>query len=152
MSCSHCEISLLQNSFFEFVSNPLVQGEDGSLGHRVRPSPDEIEVVLAAHRSLPEEGKQTNFPMRVADDDAEIEAVLSALVGESSESARVELASGALSHPVLEGKPNANHVHARIRNSRTQRLHTWTSSHIAQNKYRKKYFITSRCPRHPQSH
>jgi hypothetical protein len=25
-----------------------------------------------------------------------------------------------LSHPVLEGKPNANHVHARIRNSRTQ--------------------------------
>jgi hypothetical protein len=24
---------------------------------------------------------------------------------------------------VLEGKPNANHVHARIRNSRTQRLH-----------------------------
>jgi hypothetical protein len=28
-----------------------------------------------------------------------------------------------LSHPVLEGKPNANHVRARIRNSRTQRLH-----------------------------
>jgi hypothetical protein len=25
-----------------------------------------------------------------------------------------------LSHPVLEGKPNANHVRARIRNSRTQ--------------------------------
>jgi hypothetical protein len=36
---------------------------------------------------------------------------------------------GGLSHPVLEGKPNANHVHARIRNSRTQRLHNWTSSH-----------------------
>jgi hypothetical protein len=28
-----------------------------------------------------------------------------------------------LSHPVLEGKPNANHVHARIRNSCTRRLH-----------------------------
>jgi hypothetical protein len=28
-----------------------------------------------------------------------------------------------VSHLVLEGKPNANHVHARIRNSRTQRLH-----------------------------
>jgi hypothetical protein len=40
---------------------------------------------------------------------------------------------GFLSHPVLEGKPNANHVRARIRNSRTQRLHNWTSSHIAQN-------------------
>jgi hypothetical protein len=30
-----------------------------------------------------------------------------------------------LSHPVLEGKLNANHVRARIRNSRTQRLHKW---------------------------
>jgi hypothetical protein len=28
-----------------------------------------------------------------------------------------------LSHPVLEGKPNANHVRARIGNSRTQQLH-----------------------------
>jgi hypothetical protein len=38
-----------------------------------------------------------------------------------------------MSHPVLEGKANANHVRARIRNSRTQRLHRWTSSHIARN-------------------
>jgi hypothetical protein len=30
-----------------------------------------------------------------------------------------------LSHLVLEGKPNANHVRARIRNSRTRRLHKW---------------------------
>jgi hypothetical protein len=37
-----------------------------------------------------------------------------------------------LSHPVFEGKVNANHVHVRIRNSRTQRLHNWTSSHNAQ--------------------
>jgi hypothetical protein len=28
-----------------------------------------------------------------------------------------------VSHPVLEGKSNANHVRVRIRNSRTQRLH-----------------------------
>jgi hypothetical protein len=39
-----------------------------------------------------------------------------------------------LSYPVLEGKPNANHVCARIRNSRTQRLYNWTSSHNAQSK------------------
>jgi hypothetical protein len=39
-----------------------------------------------------------------------------------------------MSHSVLEGKPNVNHVRARIRNSCTQRLHSWTSSHIAQNK------------------
>jgi hypothetical protein len=38
-----------------------------------------------------------------------------------------------MSYPVLEGNPNANHVHAKIRNSRTQQLHSWTSSHIAQN-------------------
>jgi hypothetical protein len=38
-----------------------------------------------------------------------------------------------VSHPVLEGKPNANHVRARISNSRTQKLHNWTSSHSAQN-------------------
>jgi hypothetical protein len=37
-----------------------------------------------------------------------------------------------LSHPVLEGKPNANHVCARIKNSRTHQLHNWTSSHSAQ--------------------
>jgi hypothetical protein len=37
-----------------------------------------------------------------------------------------------MSHPVLEGKPNTNHVRDRIRNSRTQRLHNWTSSHNAQ--------------------
>jgi hypothetical protein len=37
-----------------------------------------------------------------------------------------------MSHLVLEGKPNTNHVRVRIRNSRTQRLHNWTSSHSAQ--------------------
>jgi hypothetical protein len=31
-----------------------------------------------------------------------------------------DMFDAALSHPVLEGKPNANHVRARIRNSRTQ--------------------------------
>jgi hypothetical protein len=36
-----------------------------------------------------------------------------------------------MSHPVLESKPNANHTRARIRNSRTQQLHNWTSSHNA---------------------
>jgi hypothetical protein len=30
---------------------------------------------------------------------------------------------GRVSHPVLEGKPNANHVCARISNSRTHQLH-----------------------------
>jgi hypothetical protein len=38
------------------------------------------------------------------------------------------------SQPVLEDKPNVNHVRARIRNSRTQQLHNLTSSHIYQSK------------------
>jgi hypothetical protein len=37
-----------------------------------------------------------------------------------------------MSHPILEGKPNSNYVRAKIRNSRTQRLHNWISSHNAQ--------------------
>jgi hypothetical protein len=36
-----------------------------------------------------------------------------------------------MSHPVLEGKLNMDHVRARISNSRTQQLHNWTSSHSA---------------------
>jgi hypothetical protein len=52
-------------------------------------------------------------------------------------SLEVPLLRGLLSHPVLEGKPNVNHVCARIRNSRKQRLHNWTSSHNARNKLRK---------------
>jgi hypothetical protein len=37
--------------------------------------------------------------------------------------AEVRAALAQLSHPVLEGKPNANYVRARISNSRTQQLH-----------------------------
>jgi hypothetical protein len=45
------------------------------------------------------------------------------LENEKFKFARSMLYSGRLSHPVLEGKPNANHVRARIRNSHTRRLH-----------------------------
>jgi hypothetical protein len=34
-----------------------------------------------------------------------------------------DFSRGSLSHPVLEGKPNTNHVRARISYSRTQQLH-----------------------------
>jgi hypothetical protein len=47
-------------------------------------------------------------------------------------STKVQVLRVSMSHPVLEGKPNANHVHARISNSHTQQLHSWTSSHSAQ--------------------
>jgi hypothetical protein len=47
--------------FSEFVSNPLAR--DGSLGHRVRPSPKDIEALIAPLRSLPEAERQTHFEM-----------------------------------------------------------------------------------------
>jgi hypothetical protein len=41
----------------------------------------------------------------------------------SSDEVRGPLVGGDVSHPVLEGKPNVNHVRARISYSRTQQLH-----------------------------
>jgi hypothetical protein len=40
-----------------------------------------------------------------------------------TERKRREMEDRKLSHPVLEGKPNANRVRARISYSRTQQLH-----------------------------
>lgn len=54
---------MLERSFSEHVCNPPVRGEDDSLGHRVLPSLDKVEVILAAHRGLSEEERQTHFLM-----------------------------------------------------------------------------------------
>jgi hypothetical protein len=70
--------------FSEFVSNP--PAHDGSLGLRVRPSPKDIEALIAPLRSLPEDERQTHFEMPASTDDAEIDVVLSLLFGESSDS------------------------------------------------------------------
>jgi hypothetical protein len=57
-----------------------------------------------------------------------------------------------LSHPVLEGKPNTNHVRARISNSRTQQLHNMDIITQCSNSIKKgiivDYII---CLRHPHS-
>jgi hypothetical protein len=58
----------------------------------VRPSSDEIEVIITAHRGFPEEERQTHFRMQYVADDAETNAVLSALARESSGSIGDELA------------------------------------------------------------
>jgi hypothetical protein len=65
--------------FSEFVSNPPAR--DGSLGHRVRPSPKDIEALIAPLWSLPEDERQTHFEMPANTDDTEIDVVLSLLVG-----------------------------------------------------------------------
>jgi hypothetical protein len=75
-------------SFSEFVSNPPAR--DGSLGLRVRPSPADIEASITSIQNIPEDERQTHFEMPASTDDAEIDVVLSLLVGESSNSTRTE--------------------------------------------------------------
>jgi hypothetical protein len=74
--------------FSEFVSNPPAR--DGSPGHRMRPSPEDIEALIAPLWSLPEAERQTHFDMPASTDDAEMDAVLSLLAGESFDSTRTE--------------------------------------------------------------
>jgi hypothetical protein len=72
--------------FSKFISNPPTR--DGSLGHRVRPSPKDIEALIAPLRSLPGDERQTHFEMPASTDDAEMDVVLSLLAEESSNSTR----------------------------------------------------------------
>jgi hypothetical protein len=77
-----------KSPFSDFVSNPPVR--DGSPGHRVRPSSENIEALIAPLRNIPEAEKQTHFEMSSSTDDAEMNVVLSLLAGESSDSARTK--------------------------------------------------------------
>jgi hypothetical protein len=75
-------------SFSEFVSNP--PASDGGLGLRVRPSPEDIEALIAPLRNLPNDEMQIHFEMPTSPDDVEIDVVLSMLAGESSDSTHAE--------------------------------------------------------------
>jgi hypothetical protein len=70
------------------VSNP--PASDGSLGLRVRPSPEGIEALIAPFWSLPDDERQTHFEMPASTDNAEIDVVLSMLAGESSDLTHAE--------------------------------------------------------------
>jgi hypothetical protein len=58
-----------------------------------------------------------------------------------------------LSHPVLEGKSNANYVRARISNSRTQQLHNMDIITQCSNSIKKREIVVDYiiCLRHPHS-
>jgi hypothetical protein len=56
----------------------------------VRPSPKDIEALIAPLWGLPEAKRQTHFEMPASTDDDEMDAVLSLLAGESSDSTRTE--------------------------------------------------------------
>jgi hypothetical protein len=55
-------------SFFNFVSNPPTI--DGDLGLRLCPSPEDIEVLVAPLRDLPNDERQIHFEMPASPDDA----------------------------------------------------------------------------------
>jgi hypothetical protein len=74
--------------FFNFVSNP--PAGDSGLGLRVRPSPEDIGVLVASLCDLPNDERQVHFEIPASPDDAEIDDVLDMLAGESSDSAPAE--------------------------------------------------------------
>jgi hypothetical protein len=56
----------------------------------VRPSPEDIEALIAPLWSLPDDERHTHFEMPASTDDVEIDVVLSLLDGESSDSTHAE--------------------------------------------------------------
>jgi hypothetical protein len=75
-------------SFFDFVSNP--PASDNGLGLRVRPSLEEVEVLVASLGDLPNDERQVHFEMPMSPGDAEISAMLDMLAGDSSDSVPAE--------------------------------------------------------------
>jgi hypothetical protein len=75
-------------SFFSFVSNPPVG--DSGLGLRVRPSPEDIDVLVASLCDLLNDERQVHFEMPASPDDVEMNVVLDMLAGDSSDSTPVE--------------------------------------------------------------
>jgi hypothetical protein len=75
-------------SFFDFVSNP--PAGDSGLGLRVRPSPEEVEALVASLGDLPNDERQVHFEMPINPSDAEISAMLDMLAEDSSNSVPAE--------------------------------------------------------------
>jgi hypothetical protein len=75
-------------SFFDFVSNP--PAGDSGLGLRVRPSPKEVEALVASLGDLPNDERQVHFEMPINPSDAEISAMLDMLAEDSSDSVPTE--------------------------------------------------------------
>jgi hypothetical protein len=71
-------------SFCNFVSNP--PAGDSGMGLRVRPSPEDIEVLIASLSDIPNDERQVHFEMPTSPGDAEISVMLDMLAGDSSDS------------------------------------------------------------------
>jgi hypothetical protein len=72
-------------AFISFVSNPPTG--DSGLGLRVRPSPEEVEALVASLGEIPDDEKQVHFEVPLNPSDAEISAMLDMLAEDSSDAA-----------------------------------------------------------------
>jgi hypothetical protein len=81
-------------TFISFVSNP--PAGDSGFGLRVRPSPDEVEALVASLGGIPNDERQVHFEMPTSPSDAEISAILDMLAEDSSDSAPTETLAVAL--------------------------------------------------------
>jgi hypothetical protein len=78
----------LSKTFFNFVSNP--PASDSGLGLRVRPSPEEVEALVASLSDLPNDERQVHFEIPINPSDAEISVMLDMLAEDSSDSVPAE--------------------------------------------------------------
>jgi hypothetical protein len=81
-------------TFISFVSNP--PAGDSGLGLRVRPSPKEVEALVASLGGIPNDERQVHFEMPTSPSDAEISTMLDMLAEDSSDSAPAETLAIAL--------------------------------------------------------
>jgi hypothetical protein len=70
------------------VSNPPTG--DSGLGLRVRPSPEEVEALVASLGEIPDDERQVHFEVPLNPSDAEISAMLDMLAEDSSDAAPAE--------------------------------------------------------------
>jgi hypothetical protein len=75
-------------TFVSFVSNP--PDGDSGLGLRVRPSPEEVEVLVVSLGDIPNDERQVHFEMPINPSDVEISAMLDMLAADSSDSVPAE--------------------------------------------------------------
>jgi hypothetical protein len=73
------------------VSNP--PASNSGLGLRVRPSPKEVEALVASLGDLPKDERQVHFEMPINPSDAEISVMLDMLAEDSSDSVPAETIS-----------------------------------------------------------
>jgi hypothetical protein len=106
-----------QSPFSEFISNPPVQ--DGSPGHRVRPSSEDIEAFIAPFWNLPKVERQTHFQMPTGADEAKVNVVLSLLAGDLSDSTRTESMTVAIGHGL--GEDEGVHSPGNVHHKRSRR-------------------------------